>query len=146
MTDTVNTVADTIDINEQLTSLLGGNPFDIRYIGKAVDLSSGRPWEHDRWEITLRGCPDTGLSYSTGLGRRKKGMPVKPSLADILYSLFMYSHYTEYSLDELAKELEITVPSKAVAAHVEVHHSAGIYRKAVPAAVRGQVEALLQDY
>lgn len=135
-----------MNINEQLTSLLGGNPFDIQLIGKTVDRSWGKPWEHDLWYVYLREYPDTGFNYRTGMGLRKNGKPVKPSLADILYSLFMDSSYTEYSLDELAKEMEITVPSKAVEVHAAIHRSAAIFRKAVPAAVRGQVEALLQDY
>jgi len=144
MTTDTNTRA--MDINEKLTSLLGGNPFDIQLIGKTVDRSWGKPWEHDLWCVFLKGHPGMEFNYRTGMGLRKNGKPVKPSLADILYSLHADSYYTEYSLDELAKEMEITVPSKAVEVHAAIHRSAAIFRKAVPAAVREQVEALLQDY
>lgn len=143
---TTDTNTRTMNINEQLTSLLDGNPFVIQLIGKTVDHSSKRPWEHDLWYVYLKEHPDTGFNYRTGMGLRKKGKPVTPSLADILHSLYMDSYYTEYSLDELAKEMEITVPSKAVEVHAAIHRSAAIFRKAVPAAVREQVEALLQDY
>lgn len=139
-------MTDTIDINEQLTRLLGGNPFDIRYVGEAVGHSSKRPWPHDRWQVFLKGCPGTEFPFSMGLDHRKNGKPVAPCLADILYSLLMDSYYTDYSLDDLAKEWEITVPSKAVEAHAAVHRSADIFRKAVPVALRDQVEALLQHY
>lgn len=142
MTDTNGTNG----TNEQLTALLGGNPFDIRYVGEAVSNDYGSLWDHDRWQVFLRGCPGMELPYRTGLGHRKKGKPVAPCLADILYSLLSDSYYTDYSLDGLAKELGITVPSKAVEVHAAVHRSADIFRKAVPVALRDQVEALLQHY
>lgn len=69
-----------------------------------------------------------------------------PSHADILHSLHIDASYVEYSLDELAREMDIDKPSEAVRIHTAVHESLRSYNSIVPHDKRQAVAEILLDY
>lgn len=69
-----------------------------------------------------------------------------PSHADILYSLHADASLVEYSLDDLAREMDIDKPSEAVRIHTAVHESLRTYNRLVPHDKRDAVEEILSDY
>ena len=99
-------------------------------------------WDHDEWSIILSYKGRTMFtSYSTGLGHRKmssgvkktndmysgpKGnvriieaalvgytVPVKPDIADVVYSLMMDASFAQYTFDEWCSELGHNTDSRA---------------------------------
>ena len=69
-----------------------------------------------------------------------------PSYADILYSLHADASYVEYSIDELAREMDIDKPSEAIRIHTAVHESLHTYNRIVPPSMREAVAEILSDY
>lgn len=69
-----------------------------------------------------------------------------PSYADILYSLHADASYVEYSIDELAREMDIDKPSEAIRIHTAVHESLHTYNRIVPPSMREAVAEILLDY
>lgn len=69
-----------------------------------------------------------------------------PSHADILHSLHIDASYVEYSLDDLAREMDIDKPSEAIRIHTAVHESLRSYNSIVPPGKREAVAEILMDY
>lgn len=69
-----------------------------------------------------------------------------PSHADILHSLHIDASYVEYSIDELAREMDIDKPSEAIRIHTAVHESLRSYNSIVPHDKREAVAEILMDY
>ena len=69
-----------------------------------------------------------------------------PSHADILYSLNADASLVEYSIDELAREMDIYKPSEAIRIHAAVHESLRAFNTIVPHDKREAVAEILLDY
>jgi hypothetical protein len=80
-------------------------PVKIDYVCETVRDNA---WACDQWRVTISnnlGCWST--DYFTGLGHRTKPkqswakpMPKKPSIADVLYSLFLDADAADYNFSD----------------------------------------------
>ena len=63
-------------------------PIAVAYVGQSTWEMGDKRDNCDLWRVTLTGNGGFwSTDYRTGLGLRKKGMPCKPSKADIMHCL-----------------------------------------------------------
>lgn len=127
-------------------------------VGHRKYYRSGKPEEHPEYGIKVAAAqrmaehpPTRDFDPSFLRIVKDSAFPwrryiMAPSHADILYSLHADSHLVEYSIDELAREMDIDKPSEAVRIHTAVHESLRSYNTIVPHDKREAVADILSDY
>lgn len=129
-------------------------------VGHRKYYRSGKPEEHPEYGIVVAQAqrmlerpptrdfdPDfMRIVKDDYFHRQWRRYIMAPSHADILYSLHADASLVEYSIDELAREMDIDKPSEAIRIHTAVHESLRSYNSIVPYSKREAVADILSDY
>lgn len=131
-------------------------PVAIRYAGETTRDDN---WQCDQWSVTIswrndRGTGQFTTDYFTGLGLRRKAkrswakdaQPVKPKVADVLYSMFMDASAAEYNFDDWCDCYGYSNDSiKALNIYKQCMNTAAMLRKAFDKATLEQIETIIQE-
>ena len=122
-------------------------PVTINYAG----YTNRDGWECDRWNVTIN--KEWRTEYFTGLGLRTKPKqswaeprPVKPKIADVMYSLFIDAEAGEYNFSDWCDMFGYSDDSlKALDIYRACTVTAQNIRKNFTQAEREAIQTIIQD-
>ena len=115
-------------------------------------------WKCDQWHVEVSWLKQSGngfysTDYFTGLGLRRKAKqswtkdsPVKPTISDVLYSLFMDASAADYNFNDWCSEYGYSDDSlKALNTYKQCLEIATNLRKAFDAETRKQIQSVIDE-
>lgn len=119
-------------------------PVKIDYVAE----TSRDNWKCDQWRVTISSKAGFNyLDYFTGLGRRFRNKPIRPKVADVLYSLILDTSAADENFFDWCENYGYSNDSiKAMNIYKECLEIAQILRKHFSPDTLRQVRELLQDY
>lgn len=121
-------------------------PVRISYVREvASPFNDGQAY--DEWSVFLGTTKVEHFNYFTGLGLRKRSVPVTPTVEEVLYNLVMDAEVELYSFKEWCNEFEYSVDSiKAYKVYKACLKNAKKLRSALSEDVFEQIKEALQGY
>ncbi len=130
-------------------------PIVVSYVGEVVKTDWGtKPQTVDQWRVEFRNASGFhSFDYFTGLGLRKKHKlsghvaPVKPTNADVMYSLTLDADAANLNFDDWCSECGLSSDSiKALHTYQTCLETARVLNKYLGRETVQQVREILQDY
>lgn len=125
-------------------------PITVAYVGATSWDGHDKPIDCDLWRVTLTGPKSAGFwstDYRTGFGLRKKGMPCKPSKADIMHCLILDASAADENFTDWCSNCGYSDGSiKALNAYQACIETAHALRKYIGREDLAAIAELLKDY
>jgi len=121
-----------------------GVTFRVMYIR----YNPNAEWGHDEWEVTLcKQGEGHKFPFHTGTGLRRRGKPVKPSVACVLHSLLLDGAAMNQSFDDWCDEYGYNSDSiKDFNTYRKCVHTGRALRKIFSQVVWDELSLILQNY
>lgn len=127
-------------------------PVEIKYSGEIPAPWPGdKPRMVDAWTVTIGRTwgtkpPQWVTTYYTGTGLRKNGRPKKPTVADVLHSVFMDAEAAEYNFTEWCEAFGYSDDSiTALNTYQACTRTAEHLRKHFTPEERQQIKTIIQE-
>ena len=117
-------------------------PVTITYV---CQTKRDNNWDCDQWRVTLQSKAGSwSTDYFTGLGHRSK--PVKPKIADVLYSLFLDASAADENFNDWCANLGYSDDSiSAFNTYKQCLDTATQLRKHFNPEQRASIQSVIQD-